>query len=529
MTFNAPQRDIWVADLGDGTYRNPIIHADYSDPDVVRAGDDYFMVSSSFSHIPGLPIMHTRDLVNWRLINHVIDRLDFPGYDKPQHGKGVWAPSISYQAGKFRVFFGMPDEGIFMSTADDPFGRWAPPHCVKEGKGLIDPCPFWDEDGNAYLVHAYAFSRSGIKHKLNLCRMSIDGRQLLDEGLIVFDGAERHPTMEGPKMYKRNGFYYIFAPAGGVGNGWQTILRSVNIFGPYEDKIVLHQGNSPVNGPHQGAWVDTPGGESWFIHFQKADAYGRVVHLQPMDWVDDWPVMGQDTNGDGIGEPVLLWKKPDVSTNGTSSIPVAPATSDSFESDSLGLQWQWQANPQSGWVSLNERPGHLRLYTVPLPDGVSTIYDAPQLLMQKFPCPKFQATTKLSFKPEAKGDLAGLIVFGYRYRYLAMTRTVGLSPMYRLQLMEGVKENDARTETIIAEAVVECADVVLKVAVEGVADCRFGYSLDGVRFIPLGDAFAAKEGHWVGAKVGVFAANAHRVGSRGYTDFEWFEVKELQD
>lgn len=275
---------MWTADLGNGTYRNPILYADYSDPDVIRVGGDFYMTASSFAHTPGLPILHSKDLVNWKLIGHAVDRL--PGeYDGPvRHGDGVWAPSIRYHDGKFWIFFSAPDEGIYMTTAADPAGPWSPLHLVKEAKGWIDPCPFWDEDGRAYLVHAFARSRSGIKHRLKMCGMKPDGTGLLDDGVIIFDGELDHPTMEGPKMYKRNGYYYIFAPAGGVPTGWQTILRSRDVYGPYEDKIVLQQGSTETNGPHQGGYVELESGESWFIHFQDRDAYGRIVHLQPMRW-----------------------------------------------------------------------------------------------------------------------------------------------------------------------------------------------------------------------------------------------------
>jgi len=280
------------------------------------------------------------------------------------------------------MFYGDPDIGIFMTTAEDPAGEWTPIHLMKEGKGLIDPCPFWDEDGQAYLVHAFARSRAGIKHLLRMCRMSPDGTQLLDEGTIVFDGIEAHPTTEGPKLYKRGGYYYILAPAGGVATGWQLVLRSRSIYGPYEEKVVLHQGDSGVNGPHQGGLVELLSGESWFLHFQDKDAYGRIVHLQPVRWVEDWPLMGEDSNGDGIGEPVMRYKKPNVGKD----YPIeTPVTSDTFEGAELGLQWQWQANPEEGWMSLPERPRQLWLFAQPLPKDAAPLFDAAHLLLQKLP------------------------------------------------------------------------------------------------------------------------------------------------
>ncbi len=289
---NAVEVYPWVPDQGDGTYRNPILLADYSDPDVIRVGEDYYLTASSFNCTPALPILHSRDLVNWTLVGHAMQNLPFDRYDTPQLGGGVWAPALRYHDGRFYIFFPLVEEGLFVVSAADPAGPWSAPRCVQQGAGLIDPCPLWDDDGQAYLVHAYAYSLTGIKHRLRVCPMAPDGSKLLGEGKIVFDDPARHPTMEGPKFLKKDGFYYILAPAGGVSGGWQVALRSRNIYGPYEDKVVLEQGSTPVNGPHQGALVDTPSGEWWFLHFQDAGPYGRIVHMQPVRWQDEWPLDG---------------------------------------------------------------------------------------------------------------------------------------------------------------------------------------------------------------------------------------------
>ena len=360
------EKAVWQPDLGDGRYQNPILHADYSDPDVIRVGEDFYMTASSFNCAPALPILHSKDLVNWTIINYAAQRLlPEDRYSVPQHGKGVWAPAIRYHDGWFYIFWGDPDLGIFMVKTQDPAGEWEPPHLVRGARGWIDPCPFWDDDGQAYLVHALAGSRTGVNSVAVLNRMAPDGSRLLDDGVLVFDGTENHPTMEGTKMHKRNGYYYIFAPAGGVPTGWQTVLRSKNIYGPYEDKIVLHQGDSDVNGPHQGAWVELENGEGWFIHFQEKQPYGRIVHLQPAHWEKDWLMIGVDSNGDGIGEPVTEWKKPSVGK----AAPVAvPQTSDEFNAPKLGLQWQWQANPAALWC-LPTGMGYLRMNPELIPEG----------------------------------------------------------------------------------------------------------------------------------------------------------------
>jgi len=540
---------VWKADNGDGSYSNPVLHADYSDPDPIRVGDDFFLVSSSFSHFPGLPLLHSRDLVNWRIANHVAQRLDAPGYAQPRHGCGIWAPSIRYRDGKFLVFFGDPDEGIYLVRAEDPFGDWSEPLLVKAARGWIDPCPFWDEDGRAYLVHAFARSRSGIKHRLDLCAMAPDGTRLLDEGRTIFEDPDRHPTMEGPKMYKRGGWYYVFAPAGGVKPGWQVVLRSRAPYGPYEDRIVLRQGGSEVNGPHQGGWVELPSGESWLLHFQDKGAYGRVVHLQPMRWEGGWPLMGSaadrapadawtlaegapvdaasEVRGEPMacGEPVARHAKPKV---GASCPLEEPATSDDFRGPRLGLQWQWQANPRpEGWLSLSARPGRLRLFAASLPGP--TLYEAPNLLLQKFPAPAFSAATELEFSPDEEGDRAGLVVFGERYACLELRRE--RDGQNRLSLVLGEPGESAgsgpasRAERELASvAVAGEAPIGLRVRVGDGASCDFEYRLDGGPYRPIGESFAAVPGAWVGAKVGVYAAGAAGGASAGHADFGPFVV-----
>ena len=339
--------EVWVSDNGNGTYTNPILYADYSDPDVTRIGDDYFMTASSFNAAPGLPILHSKDMINWELINYALPvQVPEDIFSIPQHGNGVWAPSMRYHNNELYIYWGDPDHGIYMVRTDDPYGNWEEPVLVMKGKGLIDPSPLWDEDGKAYLVHAYAGSRAGVKSLLTVNKMNAEGTKVLDAGRHVFDGHDVHPTVEGSKFYKRNGYYYIFAPAGGVSTGWQLALRSKNIYGPYEERVILEQGSTDINGPHQGAWVETPSGEDWFYHFQDVEAYGRIVHLQPMKWENDWPVIGKDIDGNGIGEPVKTHKKP---KNEKDYAIVSPLESTEFEGDSLGLQWQWQANPKVVW------------------------------------------------------------------------------------------------------------------------------------------------------------------------------------
>jgi beta-xylosidase len=367
---------VWVADNGDGTYKNPILHADYSDPDAIRVGDDYYMTASSFNCIPGLPILHSKDMVNWELVNYALPKQPpFDVFDKPQHGNGVWAPCIRYHNEEFYIYYPDPDYGIYMIKTKDPKGLWSDPLLIKEGKGIIDPAPFWDEDGKAYLGFAFAGSRAGAKSLLAVCSMNPEGTVANDDAVMVLDGHLDEATVEGPKLYKRNGYYYIFAPAGGVPTGWQTVMRSKNIFGPYEKRKVMDQGKSPINGPHQGAWVDTPSGEDWFFHFQDKGAYGRIVHLQPMKWINDWPVIGIDKDKDGKGEPVLTYKKPNV---GKTYPIMTPPDSDEFNAPKLGLQWQWHANYQVYW-GMPTSMGYYSLFCRPIPQKAINLFDFPNI------------------------------------------------------------------------------------------------------------------------------------------------------
>jgi beta-xylosidase len=347
----------WNPDLGDGRYQNPVLFADYSDPDAIRVGEDYWLTASSFSHVPGLPILHSRDLVNWTIVGHALPRLiPLDHFSVPRHGGGVWAPAIRFHRGKFWIFYPDPDFGIYAVTATDPRAAWSEPVLVKAGKGLIDPCPFWDDDGKAFLIHGWAKSRSGQNNLITLHELSADGSRVVDgDGHVIIDenkaGRGLH-TLEGPKLYKRGGTYWIFAPVNGVQTGEQAVYRATDIRGPYEVRIVLGRGSSPINGPHQGAWVDTPAGENWFLHFQDRDTFGRVVHLQPMAWGDDgWPRMGTAVaTGAEAGEPVIAHRKPRVASgDGAPTSFSTPATSDEFDRPQLGLQWQWQANPEPGF------------------------------------------------------------------------------------------------------------------------------------------------------------------------------------
>jgi beta-xylosidase len=500
----------WVPDQGDGTFRNPVLHADYSDPDVIRVGADFYLTSSSFNCTPGLPILHSRDLVNWRIINHALRNLPHARYSEVQPGQGVWAPAMRHHGGKFWIFFPTPDEGIYVTTATDPAGEWSAPHLVLAGKGLIDPCPFWDDDGKAYLIHAYAGSRAGIRNKLHLRPMAADGSRTLGKGKVVFEIDPILPALEGPKLHKRHGWYYISAPAGGVATGWQCIFRSRHIHGPYEQKIVLAQRGTAINGPHQGALVDTPEGDWWFLHFQDKDLYGRIVHLQPVRWENDWPLIGEAQDEAMVGRPVLQHRKPLPGD----SFPAVPQDSDEFEGDRLGLQWQWQANHENDWHSLTERAGHLRLRPRFVLKG--DVAKAPNLLLQKLPASEFAVETRLELPAGHASLHSGLVIAGGTVAALDVQH---LNGRYRLNLMVAGE--------IQASHELDAPALVLKLEIGEGGVCRLGVAMPDAAFYQLGPLFHASPGRWIGAKVGLYCITDDLLDASGHADFAWFRFSPV--
>lgn len=562
----------WNPNVAGGKYRNPIIDADYSDPDVCRVGNDYYMTASSFACFPGLQVLHSTDLVNWEIINAAIldDYPVLPEYKdteldwhrRIQHGNYVWAPSIRYHDGWFYIYCGDPDQGLFMTKTKDPRGTWEPITWVMKGKGLIDCCPLWDEDGKAYLSHGCAGSRAGVKSVLFVAPMSPDGTRVIGPSRIVFDGHEDQPTIEGTKFYKRNGYYYIMSPAGGVKYGWQVELRSKSPYGPYEEYVGMAQGKTKINGPHQGAWVDTQNGEDWFLHFQDKHAYGRVVHLQPAKWVNDWLVIGDDRDGDGCGDPVMTWKKPDLPSSGN----FQPLEDDDFNSVDLGLQWQFEGPYSHYWYFCDANKSRLRLYGVQQPEGYKNLSDLQNALLQKFPTENFTATAKMKFIPnpnlKSHAEEGGFIIKGLDYA------TVRVVTRLRKDVADAKKAtmNDVETmlqyvvcnkamsggkETVVAEVPLTLTEqqkpytqkyavddipqprwatpdifVRVKVKSSGIANeikchAQFEYSLDGKVFKSLGKPFEVKEGKWIGAKLGFYNSRADKCNDGAFLDIDW--------
>ena len=514
-----PVSSVWVPDAAKGMYRNPVIHADYSDPDVIRVGNRYYMTASSFNHVPGLPLLQSDNLVHWQLTGHALPRLVPENYySTVRHGGGVWAPSIRYHNHEFYIFYPDPDFGIYVIRAKDFGGPWSRPKLVLAGKGLIDPCPLWDEDGRAYMVHAYAGSRAGVKSVLVVREMNAAADSVISNPVMVYDGHNDDPTIEGPKFYKRNGWYYLFAPAGGVSTGWQVVLRSRHVYGPYERRGVLHQGSTSINGPHQGAWVTTPEGENWFLHFQDKGFMGRVVHVQPMQWKDDWPVMGNVVSGDKVGEPVMEFRMP--LTKQAHKV-VTPPDSDEFDKPRLGYQWQWQANPGEAWA-FPAADGHLYMFSVYQPDSVSNAWMLPNILAQKLPGDAFTATLKLQFRPQHFGEQFSFILLGKDYACISLKKerdSVGIYFTRCLQADRGNKPQELRLQHWPGE------EAYLRISLQPNGNASFAYSTNGREFLSVPGGFTSKAGVWVGTKLGMFCTRSNLTNNSGYARLDWIRLE----
>lgn len=477
-------------------YTNPVIYADYSDPDVVCVDGEYWMTASSFNCTPGLQILHSTNLVDWEVVSAALpEGLAYQGEtsEETQHGNGVWAPSIRYHEGVFYIFWGDPDFGIYQVHTSDPLGEWSEPLCVIPGKGMIDPCPLWDDDGRVWLVHAWAKSRCGFNNKLSVRGLSSDCTSAVSDTVTVFNGFDNgQVTTEGPKFYKRNGEYVILCPSGGVKTGHQLVLKSATVTGKYEMRVAMHSGDVDVFGPHQGGWVTDAAGKDWFLHFEDRYAWGRVVHLQPMAWTaDGWCIIGEDIDGDGIGEPVLSHERP------------AAFRSKKLQ-DKPELKFQLQGNhSMSGTCNKDSGPA-------------ANLWLESSLKLEKIEGPEMEYSETFSVADEGR---RGIIVFGTDYSTIELVSSGGKDFVVRTECLGADKGNP---EVIVDSVLVpsDCGEVRLGVSIAECRDfelpdydgkdtysaiCTFWYSFNTAA--SLGPDFVARPGRWIGAKVGSFHMN----------------------
>jgi len=375
-------------------------------------------------------------------------------------------------------------------TATDAAGPWSAPHQLLPGLGLIDPCPLWDDDGRAYLAFAWAKSRSGVANRLSVVEMAPDARSIIGSPVTVIDGDDiaGFSTLEGPKLYKRDDWYWIFAPAGGVVDGWQSVFRSRSILGPYEDRIVLEAGAGTINGPHQGAWVTSPEGEDWFLHFQDRGAFGRVVHLQPLRWGDDgWPMIGHN------GRPVVEHPLPARAVGVTAT---APMRDDAFDQTALGPQWHWQANPSDDWANVGGGQARLRA----VPNDTASLRSLPQVLGQQLPGVASTFTTSLALEDPHPGCRGGVVVLGTTYAWLGLASDEGGALVIRAGLSTGVGE-----ETRDLAAFDGDGPLGLRIRCDDRGWCSLQFRIAGSEW-SIGIEFRATAGQWISAELGLFSS-----------------------
>ncbi|MEO8712908.1 MAG: glycoside hydrolase 43 family protein [Parafilimonas sp.] len=487
------------SDNGDGTYTNPLISADFPDPDVIRVRDTYYMVSTTMFIFPGVTVLKSHDLVNWEYCSNAVPRFDFSDcYNLDtcsRYGHGKWATSLKYHNKKFYLLFITLNEGGFMCTADKAEGPW---HITHLPKGFYDPGLFFDDNGKTYVAQGYS--------KISITEVN-DSLVAMSPDSLVYTGDIRK-GLEGTHVYKINGYYYLYCTYGGR-DGMQVALRSKNIYGPYEQKLLMYDTTQGINyGIHQGALIQTQTGEWWTILFVDSGPFGRFPSLQPVTWIDDWPMIGVN------GKAVTTYKKPNVGK--TYLIKNFP-TSDEFNEKKLGMQWGWNHNPDSTKWSLTKKSGYLRLTTV---KAVLNITEARNTLTQR-PFAKYDysqptiATTKIDVHNMRDGDVTGLEVFQDPYAFIAVKQQNGAK--YLAMVNNG--------KVIDSIALKDAVVYLRSTAFNATGKAGFAYSIDGKTFTALGDELMMKFNLkiFTGNKFCLFNYATAQTG--GYVDFDWFRVE----
>lgn len=482
------------SDNGDGTYTNPLIHADFPDPDVIRVGDVYYMVSTTMHIFPGATLLKSYDLVNWEYCSNPLEMIESSdAYNllngQNRYARGQWASSLKYHNGTFYIMFCTLDEGGYILSATNPEGLWT---LQKLPRGYYDPGLFFDDDGKRYVVH-------GI-NTLTITELNENFEAVGSDDVVIERPGE---GLEGSHLYKINGYYYIYATYG----GWpasQTIFRSTTIKGNYEERFLLDDDNI-----HQGALIETQTGEWWTIMFYDKGAFGRLPNLQPVKWVDNWPEIGID------GKGVTTYQKPNVGRE--YPVSVLP-TNDNFRHYKLGMQWGWNHNADNSKWSLLDRPGFLRLQTTGV---VSNFKEARNTLTQRiFGYHSNESdsygTVKMHISKMKQGDVAGLAVFQDPYAFIGVKATSGETRL--------IMDNNGIEQSGIA--INDTVVYLRAVANYGTSKADFYYSLDNVTYTPFGSQLnmAFDLSVFTGNKFAIFNYSTTETG--GYVDVDWFSTEE---
>ncbi len=501
------------SDNGDGTYTNPVIAADFPDPDVILVDSTYCMVNTTMFTFPGVPVLKSYDLVNWQYCCNAVQRFDYsPCYDLDgcnRYGHGQWATSLKYHNGKYYLLFITLQEGGFLCTADKPEGPW---QIRKVPKGFYDPGLFFDDDGRIYVAHGYS--------SINVTELDTNFAPKGNDSLVYTGNIRR--GLEGTHVYKINGYYYMYSTYGGL-DGIQVALRSKNIYGPYEQKVVMRDTTPGPNfGIHQGALMKTVTGEWWTMLFVDSGPFGRFPSLQPVTWVDGWPMVGVD------GKAVATYRKPNVGR-------VYPATtlptSDEFDDAELGLQWGWDHNPDPAAWSLTERPGYLRLRTVSVVDSLPKARNTLTQRMVAYYSDTLVsiATTKMDISHIKEGDVAGLAVFQDPYAFVGMRKANGKVYVIMVNNGKTIDSSVVKEQTIYVRASAiygsGAAHYFDGKGATGTGTASFLYSLDDRSFKTIGNELHMRFNLriFTGNKFCLFNYATSETG--GYVDFEWFRTE----
>ncbi|GKH12828.1 glycoside hydrolase family 43 protein [Bacteroides uniformis] len=489
-----------VAEQEEATFTNPVIYSDVPDVDVIRIGSDYYMVSTTAHMSPGAPIMHSKDLVNWKIISYVFDEINESPKNNLEGGniysRGQWAASLRYHDGLFYVFFGTGNKS-YIYTAKDPAGKWEQKLVIDEY--LHDASMLFDDDGKIYLAY-------GARH-IRIIEFYDDLSGINPNGLNVeVVPAEPKGLLEGVHFYKFGKQYYmtfIWWPEGGIRT--QLCFRSDKVAGPYTMKVILSDDMGYANhGVAQGCFIDTEEGEWYAMLFQDHEAVGRVPVLMPCRWEDGWPMLGDEN---GKVPPVM--EKPIKGYEGKTELVV----SDDFDDTKLGLTWQWNHNPDNMLWSLTERPGYLRLKTGKVVTG---IFEARNTLTQRTEGPKCSGVVSLDLTNMKDGDCAGLAAFCSEPGTLTVTQEGGKK--YLLMTDRGVEK--ARVE-------INQNQLYLKMDCDFTTDdALFSYSLDDREWVQLGDKFHMifSMAHFTGNKFAIFNYATRETG--GYVDVDFFRYNK---
>lgn len=480
------------SDNGDGTFTNPVIWGDFPDPDVIRVGDTYYMISTSMQYFPGVTLMDSRDLVNWNITSNIVEEFkEHPFYDLNgghRYAKGQWATSLRYFNGRFHVLFTTLTEGSYIYTAADPKGTWEK-HKM-ENAFLYDPGMFVDTDGRVYVVHGNT--------DIFITELTADGLRVKTPQKQIYKA--HRSGLEGNRCYKAGDYYYIYCTYGGP-QGNQVCLRSKSLYGPFEERVVMnYTANYAPLVLHQGCLTDLPDGSYQCMLFQDHDGLGRLPYLVPVNWIDGWPVPGNPMDGNmTLRKPV-----PDAEITGF-------PTTDEFGETRLAPQWQFNHNPDNSKYSLTERKGYLRLRTATLTDS---LLKARNTVCQRIIGPHSQGTAKIDFRKMRVGDKAGLVVLQDPFATLTIHRN-----------NRGAELQMTVDEVVKAAVPLKGSVVYLRAQVNGMSNlANFFYSFDDVMYHPLGETFKMhfRLSIFCGNRYGIFNYAAQSTG--GYIDVDWFRV-----